>query len=48
MFLIYVWVKKYVKMCVNVFKMLKSVFEMPYQMGSDFCISFYKIFRIVR
>ena len=31
MFLIYMWVKKCMKMCVKLFKMLKSVFELTYQ-----------------
>ena len=31
MFFIYMWVKKYVKICVMLFKMLKSVFKLNYQ-----------------
>ena len=31
MFLIYVWMKEYMKICVILFKMLKSVFELTYQ-----------------
>ena len=30
------WVKKYVEMCVSVFKMLKSVFKMPYETGCNY------------
>ena len=31
--------KKCVEMCVNVFKMLKSVLEMPYQTGCKYLYS---------
>ena len=37
-FLIYVWVKKCVKMCEMLFKMLKNVFEMINQIDPQ-CIS---------
>ena len=31
MFLIYVWVKKYVEICVKLFKIWKCVLEIAYQ-----------------
>ena len=37
-FLIYVFVKKYVKKCIMLFKMLKSVFKLNYQTPQNFVI----------
>ena len=31
--LIYMWVKKCVKMCISIFKMFKKLLEMGYQTG---------------
>ena len=36
MFFIYVWVKKCVKICVSVFKMLKRLLKISYQTGPKF------------
>ena len=38
-FLIYVFVKKYVKKCIMLFKMLKSVFKLSYQIPQKLCNS---------
>ena len=38
-FLIYVFVKKYVKKCIMLFKMLKSVFKLSYQTLQKLCNS---------
>ena len=38
-FLICVWMKKCVEMCVSVFKMLKKLLEMPYQTSPNVHIS---------